>query len=428
MDELKIDSLDTKGLAGDLYSGMGDLYDEAPAEKTADAAKDIPLPDLPKLDELPPLPPVSAPKPAAAADTSASEIAPLPKLSPMDDLPPLGGLADMDAPKPAPAPLGGPADMDAPASGSRGGQFEEMGGIDTSSMSQTSKGGQFEEMGGIDTSSMSQTSKGGQFEEMGGIDTSSMSQTSKGGQFEEMGGIGDVSAAVADMGDKAMNDPNVAPGAPQKYKRYSGADYAPQNVSAYRTQENPDGTPGGYNGTPRQTNMDKLYEQRYAQDYEKSEKGRKKAEIISLVGMIYYGISVFLYLITLIGGITFSGVLGLLIGAAAILCFYMFRKGSNKAREILGWIASLNTFRGALGIIFAIIGGGVLASLGGSIGAGAGVFMVLRAIANVVFNGYLAWLFFADEEIAEYCKTMRDGGLGSDMDNAIGRFFFGGRF
>ena len=408
MDELKIDSLDTKGLAGDLYSGMGDLYDEAPAEKAADAAKDIPLPDLPKLDELPPLPPVSAPKHAAAADTSASEIAPLPKLSPMDDLPPLGGLADMDAPKPAPAPLGGPADMDAPASGSKGGQFEEMGGIDTSSMSQTSKGGQFEEMGGIDTSSMSQTSKGG--------------------QFEEMGGIGDVSAAVADMGDKAMNDPNVAPGAPQKYKRYSGADYAPQNVSAYRTQENPDGTPGGYNGTPRQTNMDKLYEQRYAQDYEKSEKGRKKAEIISLVGMIYYGISVFLYLITLIGGITFSGVLGLLIGAAAILCFYMFRKGSNKAREILGWIASLNTFRGALGIIFAIIGGGVLASLGGSIGAGAGVFMVLRAIANVVFNGYLAWLFFADEEIAEYCKTMRDGGLGSDMDNAIGRFFFGGRF
>lgn len=210
-------------------------------------------------------------------------------------------------------------------------------------------------------------------------------------------------------------DPNIAPGVDKKYKRYSGADYAPQNVGSYRRADDSSSayqpTGSGSQATGQyKTKMDELYEMRYKQDYELAEKGRKTAELMSTVGIIWYGINALLDLLS------FS-ILNLIIHVLTIILLVQFRKGSNKAREYLGWFASISAFFGLLGLGSSLIGGGLIAGLTGS--AALGVLSVISSLVSLVISVWLAWMFFADESITEYCKSMRDGKLNSGMEDSV---------
>lgn len=182
-------------------------------------------------------------------------------------------------------------------------------------------------------------------------------------------------------------------------KRYSSADYSNQNVGSYRYNEK----------TGENKSLESLYEKRFEMDPVLAEKGRKKAELITLVGFILYGVDALSQLIYLFNGSWFSCI-ELAIDAFILFSLYRFRQGSRKSRDILGWLSVIELVFAIRGIGGAILSGSLLSVLPG-IGWLIGGLAVIIAIAKVGVSGWLAFMFFADDDIAEYTKTMRDGGF-----------------
>lgn len=360
MDELNMDALDTSGLdtgKDDLYSGM-DLYSDNGFKSSSSGQMDeLPslseLPPLPALDDLPPLP-NAAPAASAAAEPIVGELS---DMGVSDELPELPKLSEMS---------------------------DDFG------------------IAGTDTASMLSDMDGNGIESVPGM-----------APISDVQSTGDMMSSL----DKTPS-PQEKPFVSQQYRRYSGADYDPQNIASSRDQHGTSDKPGyvptdrtGSPGTQYQSNLDKLYEQRFEQDYEKAEKGKQKAEILSTIGIIWYAISTILSF----------GLFSLIINGFIILCLVMLRKGSNKAKDILGWLSSLSCFRGIIGVFTAIVYGSTVAAF---LGAAAGVITVLSSLVNVALSGYLAFQFFANEELTEYCKISHESGIGRDSDDALSRFFF----
>lgn len=204
--------------------------------------------------------------------------------------------------------------------------------------------------------------------------------------------------------DKAIAKENL--GVAQQYRQHSASDYSNNNVGSYRYNEN---------GTNK--SLDSLYEQQFQVNEELAQKGKNKAELISTIGMIYYGLIAIIRLITFItlpGIITFIPVA---YNALLVYCLFRFRGGSRKAREILGWLCSISCIRGVMGLGTVIFGAGALS---GIVGAGSSFMMVLEALFSIGVSGWLAFMFFADDDIAEYTKMSKESGV--DIDSSFFNF------
>ncbi|MBR4224025.1 MAG: hypothetical protein IKR73_04385 [Oscillospiraceae bacterium] len=201
----------------------------------------------------------------------------------------------------------------------------------------------------------------------------------------------------------AREKAGVAP----EHRQHTSADYANENVGSYR-----------YNANGTNKSLDSLYEQQFVVNDEVAEKGRKKAELISTIGMIYYGILTLVRLITFISIPHIITFVAVAYNALLVFCLYRFRCGSRKAREILGWMCSISLIRGLWGIGQVILGGGMLAGL---LGAGAGFMAVLEALFSIGVSGFLAFMFFADDDISEYTKLSKEGGV--DLSSDFFTFF-----
>ncbi len=183
-----------------------------------------------------------------------------------------------------------------------------------------------------------------------------------------------------------------------QHKRYSSDDYSNQNVGSYR-----------YNEKGENKSLESLYEHQFDMDPVIAEKGRKKAELITLVGFIIYGVDALSALISIFNGYWFS-VIELAIDAFILICLFRFRQGSRKSREILGWLSVFELVLAIRGIFGTILGGSILSMLPG-IGWLLGFLAVIIQLAKIGVSGWLAFMFFADDDIAEYTKTMKDGGF-----------------
>ena len=204
--------------------------------------------------------------------------------------------------------------------------------------------------------------------------------------------------------DKAIAKENL--GVAQQYRQHSASDYSNNNVGSYRYNEN---------GTNR--SLDSLYEQQFNVNEESAQKGKSKAELISLIGMIYYGLITIIRLISFIALPSLFTLIPVAYNGLLVYCLFRFRGGSRKAREILGWLCSISCIRGLMGLGTVIFGAGMLSGL---IGAGSGFMMVLEAIFSIGVSGYLAFMFFADDDIAEYTKMSRESGV--DIDSGFFNF------
>lgn len=190
----------------------------------------------------------------------------------------------------------------------------------------------------------------------------------------------------------AIEKAGVAP----EQRRYSSADYANENVGSYRYNEN---------GTNK--SLDSLYEQQFNVNSEIAEKGKHKVDLLTTIGIIYYGLG------ALLNVISFS-LFGLIFNVAIVVLLVKLRQGSRKARELLGWACSINLFRALLNVGTVLFGGGLLSSLTGS--ASTGIFYVLQYLLTIAVSGFLAFMFFADDDIAEYTKISHENGVELSMN------------
>ena len=185
----------------------------------------------------------------------------------------------------------------------------------------------------------------------------------------------------------------------QSTKRYSSADYSNDKVGSYRYNEK----------TGENKSLESLYEHQFDMDPELAEKGRKKAKTITTVGFIVYGIRALSALLAMFSGDGLA-IIDLIFNGFVLFFLYRFSGGSRKARDILGWMSVISLFFAIRALAFSIGGGAVLSMIPG-IGWLLGILYVIQNIVTIIVSGWLAFMFFADDDIAEYTKTMRDGGF-----------------
>ena len=447
MDELNMEGLDTSGLADGLYDGL-DLYDkdmkEAEESLKESAELDTSGLDLSSLDK---------PK-APDIDVDALDLPPLPDIGADLDLPPINAIKGTGEGNPSAAEEKKEAAPAAPKStGTNVKDFElpplpdkkpvlnepevliRKDSEDESSFvkeditaqePEPSEEPQAEveeydyDLDSIDVSNLISDMDGNSLDVQADIknfnpnkivvsEENRVHAHAAQAEAEERRRQAEAAAKFAEMQQQARNiqaqhgqipasygsTPSYTPSAPSQ--PMSSPDMSkPQSAGAY----NPTGNNG--NATGQYTSsLDQLYESRFKQDYELAEKGKKKVEILTLIGFVIYGIDFISSLFSVFGGR--GGILDLLFDGALLFLLYRLRLGSDKARDILGKLVVFDLFWGLIHLGGVFLGGAMLAGLMGPIA----VIYVLIALANIAVDGYLAFQLFADESITEYTKSMR---------------------
>lgn len=154
----------------------------------------------------------------------------------------------------------------------------------------------------------------------------------------------------------------------------------------------------------KKSSIDDVYAARMAVDPEKYEKGKRKTRILGGIGIGVYGFNTFIYLLSVFGGISISGLLDLALSAVLLYLFIRFFKGSDSAKNTIATIVGIDIVFSILGLIQAGIATVALSGLG--LGAIGGIAMILGVI-TLLIRGVMLYFLVLDDDITEYCKNKK---------------------
>lgn len=199
---------------------------------------------------------------------------------------------------------------------------------------------------------------------------------------------------------KLMFEDMAAPEKPQSRPQ-------PSSYTYQSTQSTSQGTTGTYQSVysstaSRTTSMDDVYAARMAVDPEKYEKGRRKTKILGGIGIGVYGFNTFIYLLSVFGGISLSGLLDLALSAALLYLFIRFFKGSDSAKNTIATIVGIDIVFSIIGLIQTGIATIALSGLG--LGIIGGIAMVI-GILTLIVRGIMLYFLVLDDDITEYSKN-----------------------
>ncbi len=179
--------------------------------------------------------------------------------------------------------------------------------------------------------------------------------------------------------------------------------------SSYTYQSNGSTSQGTYrsaysSSAQKKSSIDDVYAARMAVDPEKYERGKRKTRILGGIGIGVYGFNTFIYLLSIFGGISISGLLDLALSAVLLYLFIRFFRGSDGAKNTIATIVGIDIVFSILGLIQAGIATIALSGLG--LGAIGGIAMILGVI-TLLIRGVMLYFLVLDDDITEYSKNKK---------------------
>ena len=179
--------------------------------------------------------------------------------------------------------------------------------------------------------------------------------------------------------------------------------------SSYTYQSNGSTSQGTYrsaysSSAQKKSSIDDVYAARMAVDPEKYERGKRKTRILGGIGIGVYGFNTFIYLLSIFGGISISGLLDLALSAVLLYLFIRFFRGSDGAKNTIATIVGIDIVFSILGLVQAGIATIALSGLG--LGAIGGIAMILGVI-TLLIRGVMLYFLVLDDDITEYSKNKK---------------------
>ena len=195
--------------------------------------------------------------------------------------------------------------------------------------------------------------------------------------------------------------------APAKPRSSAQSTSQTTSQSSYTYQSNGSTSQGTYrsaysSSAQKKSSIDDVYAARMAVDPEKYERGKRKTRILGGIGIGVYGFNTFIYLLSIFGGISISGLLDLALSAVLLYLFIRFFKGSDGAKNTIATIVGIDIVFSILGLIQAGIATVALSGLG--LGAIGGLIMIL-CIITLLVRGVMLYFLVLDDDISEYSKN-----------------------
>ena len=197
--------------------------------------------------------------------------------------------------------------------------------------------------------------------------------------------------------------------APAKPRSSAQSTSQTTSQSSYTYQSNGSTSQGTYrsaysSSAQKKSSIDDVYAARMAVDPEKYERGKRKTRILGGIGIGVYGFNTFIYLLSIFGGISISGLLDLALSAVLLYLFIRFFRGSDGAKNTIATIVGIDIVFSILGLIQAGIATIALSGLG--LGAIGGIAMILGVI-TLLIRGVMLYFLVLDDDITEYSKNKK---------------------
>lgn len=154
------------------------------------------------------------------------------------------------------------------------------------------------------------------------------------------------------------------------------------------------------------SSMDRLYEVRNQINAGMYEKGKKKASVIAIIGIIVYGLSTISGFFSMIDSFNIGTLLDL--GFSGVLLYFSikFLDGSDGARKVLGYVSGVDFARGLIGLFGLGFLSSSLSMLDmGSLSTAMGIFMkIIMALGflSTLIKGIITYFLLIDSDVAEY--------------------------
>lgn len=208
---------------------------------------------------------------------------------------------------------------------------------------------------------------------------------------------------------KPMFEDMAAPAKPRSSAQSTSRSTSQSSYTYQSTGSTSQGTSGTYrsaysSSAQKKSSIDDVYAARMAVDPEKYEKGKRKTRILGGIGIGVYGFNTFMYLLTVFGGISISGLLDLALSAVLLYLFIRFFRGSDGAKNTIATIVGIDVVFSILGLIQAGIATIALSGLG--LGAIGGIAMILGVI-TLLIRGVMLYFLVLDDDITEYSKNKK---------------------